>query len=221
VSDREIGSTLGHRWPSFVALLLLGLAPPCTVSCDGGTVASTTVCNPLSFGAVGDGNTDNTTAIQNAVNACAAQGGGIVELSVDGKNAVYVTGPFTLKSHVHLQIDQGVTLQATNAHSRYVAAYINWVYQPNEALISAKGATTSQSSVPALSMAPATSRIQMTAAELGMKCRRRKPPANPSRRPWVLEFYQCDHITISGVTLQNQPYWTQALRFSSDIPSPA
>jgi hypothetical protein len=33
----------------------------------------------------------------------------------------------------------------------------------------------------------------------------------------VLEFYQCDHITISGVTLQNQPYWTQALRFSSDI----
>jgi len=36
-------------------------------------------------------------------------------------------------------------------------------------------------------------------------------------RPLVLEFYQCDHVTISGVTLQNQPYWTQALRFSSDI----
>ena len=33
----------------------------------------------------------------------------------------------------------------------------------------------------------------------------------------MLEFYQCDHVTISGVTLQHQPYWMQALRFSSDI----
>jgi polygalacturonase len=98
-------------------------------SCGGDGGAP--LCSPLKFGAVGDGMTDNTSAIQNAVDTCAAQGGGTVALSVVGKNAVYVTGPFTLRSHVHLQIDQGVTLQATNEHSRYVAAYINWVYQPN------------------------------------------------------------------------------------------
>lgn len=109
-------------------------------SCGGdrGGGRPSTVCNSHSFGAVGDGTTDNTAAIQNAINACAIQGGGIVELSVDGQNAVYVTGPFTLKSHVHLYIGKGVTLQSTNHHSRYAAAYINWVYQPNEALISAK-----------------------------------------------------------------------------------
>ena len=41
---------------------------------------------------------------------------------VVGKQAVYLTGPFTLKSHVHLQIDSGVKLQGTNDHSRYAAA---------------------------------------------------------------------------------------------------
>src|SRR5208283_3610455 len=49
------------------------------------------VCDPLTFGAVGDGTTDNTTAIQNAINACAAQGGGIVPLAVVGNQAVYLT----------------------------------------------------------------------------------------------------------------------------------
>jgi polygalacturonase len=176
-----------------------------------------TACNPTSFGAVGDGMTDNTAAIQNAVNACAAQGGGIVELSVAGNNAVYVTGPFTLKSHVHLFIDKGVTLQATNTHSRYVAAYINWVYRPNEALISAKAATDvailGSGIIDGAGDQPDPNDGGRTWHDVAAA----ESAANPSTRPWVLEFYQCDHVTISGVTLQHQPYWMQALRFSSDI----
>jgi len=183
----------------------------------GGWGTPPTVCNPLSFGAVGDGMTDNTAAIQNAVNACAVQGGGIVELSVAGKNAVYVTGPFTLKSHVHLYIDRGVTLQATNTHSRYVAAYINWVYQPHEALISAKGATDvailGAGIIDGAGDQPDPNDGGRTWHEVGAT----ENAANRSTRPWVIEFYQCDHVTISGVTLQHQPYWMQALRYSSDI----
>jgi len=184
---------------------------------SGGGGTPPTVCNPTIFGAVGDGVTDNTAAIQNAVNACAAQGGGTVELSVAGKNAVYVTGPFTLKSHVHLYIGQGVTLQATYIHSRYVAAYINWVYRPNEALISAKGATDvaiiGAGTIDGAGDQPDPNDGGRTWHEVALG----ESAANPSLRPWVLEFYQCDHVTISGVTLQHQPYWMQALRFSSDI----
>jgi polygalacturonase len=176
--------------------------------------SSSSLCDPLSFGAVGDGTTDNTAAIQNAVNACAAQGGGIVELRVVGNQAVYLTRPFTLQSHVHLQIDQGVTLQGTNDHSRYVGAYINWVYQPKEALISATGAT-DVGIIGAGIIDGAGGQLQ--------------PNGNPSwwtlaqagapsyTRPWLIEFYKCDHVTISGVTLQNSPMWTQALRFSNNI----
>ena len=36
-------------------------------------------------------------------------------------------------------------------------------------------------------------------------------------RPWLVEFYQCDHVTVSGVTLRNSPMWTQVLRFSNTI----
>jgi hypothetical protein len=184
---------------------------------DGSGSTAPKVCNPLSFGAVGDGVTDNTGAIQDAVAACAEQGGGIVELSAAGKNTVYVTGPFTLQSHIRLYVDRGVTLQATNDHSRFVPAFVNWVYRPNEALISAKGATdvaiTGGGTIDGADNIPDQNDGGRTWHDVAVS----ESATDRSKRPWVLEFYQCDHVTISGVTIQNQPYWTQALRFSSDI----
>jgi polygalacturonase len=187
------------------------------VSCGDGVGTSSSICSSRNFGAVGDGKTDDTAAIQNAVDSCAAQGGGVVELRADANNTVYVTGPFQLKSHVHLFIDQGVTLQAINTHSRFVPAYINWVYQPKEALISAKGATDiaimGSGIIDGAGDVPDPDDGGLTWHELAST----ENGDNLSARPWVLEFYQCDHVTISGVTLQNQPMWMQALRFSSDI----
>ena len=57
------------------------------------------------FGAIGDGKTLNTAAIQSAVNACAEAGGQVLV-----SEGVYMTGAITLKSNVDLHIDRNASL---------------------------------------------------------------------------------------------------------------
>src|SRR6266404_8947427 len=68
-----------------------------------------------SFGAIGDGVQKSTNAIQQAIDVCAKAGGGIVTL----KPGRYVTGALFLKSNVHLHIDAGVTLLASQLDEDY------------------------------------------------------------------------------------------------------
>src|SRR5215831_2032329 len=104
----------GSYLKGIIGSLLLGVAT------SAGAIVVGNPCSPLSYGAVGDGTvgtnngTLNTTAIQSAIDACAARGGGIVALnpSPTGKN-VYLTGPIQLRSHVYLQLGAGVTLLGT------------------------------------------------------------------------------------------------------------
>src|ERR1700728_2355646 len=116
-----------RRFP-LVGLALVGL-----VMSAGAAQAAGNPCSPLTYGAVGDGTvgtnngTLNTTSIQSAINACAAQGGGIVALTpvASGKN-VYLTGPIQLQSHVLLEIAAGVTLLATTDQGQYSVAYLDY-----------------------------------------------------------------------------------------------
>ena len=62
--------------------------------------------NVASFGAIADGTTMNTKAIQAAIDACSKTGGGIVTFAPGS----YLTGSLYLKEGVHLIIPEGVTL---------------------------------------------------------------------------------------------------------------
>lgn len=59
------------------------------------------------YGAVGDGITTNTTAIQNAVNSASSAGGGTVEVPA----GTFLCGPLTMKSSINLQLDSGALLR--------------------------------------------------------------------------------------------------------------
>ena len=67
------------------------------------------------FGAVADGVTNSTAAIQKAIDACAEKGGGIV----DFKSGAYVTGAIFLKSNVHLRLAESVTLLGSQEDHDY------------------------------------------------------------------------------------------------------
>jgi polygalacturonase/pectin methylesterase-like acyl-CoA thioesterase len=62
--------------------------------------------NVRDYGAVGDGTTFDTAAIEKAIAACSAAGGGTVEVPA-GK---YLCVPFQLASNLNLHVDKGATI---------------------------------------------------------------------------------------------------------------
>lgn len=61
------------------------------------------------YGAKGDGTTDDAPALQRAIDACNADGGGRVLLS---RGKTFLSGPLQLRSGVELYLDAGTTLLA-------------------------------------------------------------------------------------------------------------
>lgn len=97
------------RWKiGLVGLVLLGLLAPPIVPADPALpVIPNQTFVVSSYGALGDGVTTNTTAIQNAINAASSAGGGTVEIPA----GTFVCGPLTMKSSINLQLDSGALLR--------------------------------------------------------------------------------------------------------------
>jgi polygalacturonase len=84
------------------------------LSCSA--VYSQKVCDVRSYGAVGDGVTKDTKAIQKAIDDCSQPGGGIVKL---GGAKTYVSAPLLLKSNITLEVGVGSTLAASTDHEDF------------------------------------------------------------------------------------------------------
>jgi DNA sulfur modification protein DndE len=75
-----------------------------------------------SYQAKADGITLNTSAIQQAIEACHQKGGGVVVIP----KGLWLTGPIRLKSHVNLHLVRGAVLQFSDNTNDYPLVETNW-----------------------------------------------------------------------------------------------
>lgn len=130
-----------------VFLLLLACSIKYSLGQDGWRLPKVTepifknVQYPITkYGAIPDGHTLNTQAIQKAIDECHAKGGGIVRVP----QGLWLTGPIVLKSNVNLRLETGATLLFTKDKDQYPLVKGNWEGMPqmrNQSPISAENAS--------------------------------------------------------------------------------
>jgi hypothetical protein len=157
----------------------------------------------LSFGAKGDGVTDDAMAIQKAIDRCSAEGGGIVLLP---RNHVFLSGPIELKSQVELHLEATATLKANPDEGIYrLSAFgenrgegMLWLWAKDAENISITGKGTIHGNG-----------IAFMGAELGDSYEL-KPLADQTfdPRPHVLTLTNVTNLTIRDVTIKEGAYWT-------------
>jgi len=78
--------------------------------------------NIIKFGAIANGYTLNTVAINKAITACNKNGGGVVHIPA----GLWLTGPIEIKSNVNLHISKDALLQFTDDFNEYPLVLTNW-----------------------------------------------------------------------------------------------
>lgn len=154
----------------------------------GGEVRA--VASVRDFGALGDGKTPDTAAIQRALDVAANNGGGEVRVPA-GR---YVTGSLVMKSHTTLHLEADARLLGSPNHDDYPIVRARWEgieTNCHRALISANHAE---------NVAITGSGVIEGSSAVG---RLRDP-----RGPTVVEMIECRNIRVQGLTLKSTRMWT-------------
>jgi polygalacturonase len=148
------------------------------------------------FGAVNDGETINTLAISQAIEACTAAGGGTVYVPP----GTFLTGAVILKSNVNLYLEAGSTLLFSNDVNEYPVVESRWEGVKREVYASCIYAENAENiSVTGHGLLDGN-------GQFWWDLFRRKE--HPYPRPKLVSFDTCKHILISGVKMVNSPSWT-------------
>lgn len=153
----------------------------------------------VEFGAVADGRTLNTEAIQTAIDRCYEAGGGTVQVPA----GVFLTGSIELRSNVHLFLSRGATLLGSTDIADYrehVPQLRSWtdrwlkhslIYGENLSHISITG--------------PGTIDGQGAAFRVTTKLK----PDRYRNRPYLLRLVNCRDVRVEGLSLRNSAMWMQ------------
>jgi polygalacturonase len=155
-------------------------------------------------GAVGDGRTSDTAAIQSTIAACAAAGGGTVEVPA----GTFLTGPLTLASNLDLHLNAGATLRLTDDPGPFHTGgrgVVSGVVADDchDLSITGEGTIDGQGQ----RWWDAFRKVKGTPAA-----------ADPAaHRPYLVVLNRCERVLVRGVTLTDSPSFHLVPRACSDV----
>ncbi len=152
--------------------------------------------NVRDYGAAGDKQQLDTSAIQSAIDACHEAGGGRVVLPPGD----YLSGSLQLRSHVTFWLENGATLWASTEPKDYASdrGHFLTAQDQEHIVIAGSGCIHGQ----------------------GTKDLRRKPPIKepmPEFRTRILLFENCRNITIRDITFLYSDSWTLHLKLCDTV----
>jgi polygalacturonase len=183
---------------TFVGISRAGARPPASSAAEA-AAAGGVVHNVKAFGAIGDGATKDTQALQQAIDTAERAGGGTVYFPP----GTYLSGTLFLKSNVTLHLEAGATLLGSTdiadyppnlpglwSYTRTYAVH-SLLYGENLHHIAIVGRGTIDGN-------GAADAFNTTRADHRYK-----------RRPYIIRFATCRNVRVEGITLRNSAMWVQ------------
>src|ERR1035437_5633091 len=201
-----------YKSPIGMGLLFAGLL---ATAGQAGLSAGSPLYDVRSYGAVGDGVTLATTAVQKAVDACGADGGGKVVVPA-GR---YLTGPIFLKSQVQVELESGAVLIGSTNFNDYPPIDGRWEGIERKVYASLfTGRGLHQVSITGRGVIEGQGVVWWEAHRKTMDLRKKlrlkgrepeNPPGAPLRwpRPRLINLYNCTNVLIRDITIRNSPSW--------------
>ena len=190
--------------------------------------------NVIDFGAISDGETNNSEAIRKAIETCSDAGGGTV-LIPSGR---FLTGPIYLKSNINLHLEAGAEVLFSKESEDYLPAVhtsyegqelmnyspLIYAYKEKNIAVTGKGTFNGQASntnwwpwcgaeryghlegTPQQKDAHNLPRL-WEMSENNTPVSERVFGEGYQLRPLFIQPFECENVLIQGVTFTNAPFW--------------